>query len=184
MTECLELLFFCFLLSINFTLMLHLQNYMLCLEIRVEYLDTRLSSEPKRACESLNLWIPPVITLIQTSKDIALQMFRWPLMGSQGISSILAIYLDGWQEKPFHIMTEETESPTKLLRITFGTCSFAQYPLFGWQYPLFVWSLVQQDIKSITPLLNLNAFLWCWICKALYPFVLCFIVNDMSRDGV
>lgn len=40
---------FCFLLSINFTLMLHLQNFMFFSEIPIEYLVPRFSSVPVKA---------------------------------------------------------------------------------------------------------------------------------------
>lgn len=104
-------------------------------------------------------------------------------------SFILGHFLDRWQGKPSllcHLPTLKKQNlQPELLLLSFVHVHLHNTPclcdnILCVNYKWGFW--LSKTYSLFTSVLNLNAFLWCWICKALYPFVLCFTVNDISRD--
>lgn len=132
------------------------------------------------SCQFSSLHRPPKMLL---SKGVEIQMASQELLE---YSFPLSQLPGSMTRKIFsalsHVKAEETESPTERLLLFFLHMFICTIFLVCTKHKRGFW--LSKTYSLFTPFLSLNAFSWHWICKALYPFVLCFIVNDRGRDDI
>lgn len=174
---CWELFFLCFLLSINFTLLLYLPNYMFFLEILTVYLNFQLcwilSLPEKNHYLCLNPWMLLPLTTTGASWETVFQR----LLASDALSGRPRISFLFWLFTSIVFVLPHVNWRNRIPNRTPSViCLY-----------IFICTIICDSGGARTHIHRFpkSQYLpWWWIQKALYPFVLCFMVSGVSKDDM